>query len=308
MVACILYNIIVPVSVMIPELFLPIWGVAYIPMALLVITAIRNPRNLHIMPLWILFENVMTLHRMRAALTGLLELSGFNQWIVTKKAGNNFEDNDPLLHKTKKRLRDRINFLEIGFSIGERLVSVDELLEADEVFCTGTAVIVSHAYAAAGTIKENYANILVLLLQFRQACDHPILLKGKRSDLIVTRSIKVANQLPKETVINLLGNLEGSYTICSICSDPPEDAVPTSLYTATAPPPSLGVRNGFSSVRSPLPSTVAAIRGGARWRFGRRRRAQAERKWCDPDVAGGLTAEEAVRRYVDELQRCLVDR
>ncbi|KAL5216115.1 hypothetical protein ABZP36_007516 [Zizania latifolia] len=81
------------------------------------------------------------------------------------------------------------------------------------------------AYAAAGTIKENYANILVLLLRLRQACDHPILLKGKRSDLINTRSIEVANQLPKETVINLLGNLEGNYAICSICSDPPEDAV-----------------------------------------------------------------------------------
>ncbi|KAF0906878.1 hypothetical protein E2562_013270 [Oryza meyeriana var. granulata] len=118
MVACILYNIIVPLSVMIPELFIPIWGVAYIPMALLIITAIRNPRNLHIMPFWILFESVMTVLRMRAALTGLLELSGFNQWIVTKKVGSNFEDTEvPLLPKTRKRLRDRINLPEIGFSV-----------------------------------------------------------------------------------------------------------------------------------------------------------------------------------------------
>jgi len=31
------------VSVLIPEVFLPVWGVAYIPTALTVVTAIRNP-------------------------------------------------------------------------------------------------------------------------------------------------------------------------------------------------------------------------------------------------------------------------
>jgi beta-mannan synthase len=118
MVACVLYNIIVPLSVMIPELFIPIWGVAYIPMALLIITTIRNPRNLHIMPFWILFESVMTVLRMRAALTGLMELSGFNKWTVTKKIGSSVEDTQvPLLPKTRKRLRDRINLPEIGFSV-----------------------------------------------------------------------------------------------------------------------------------------------------------------------------------------------
>ncbi|XP_062190164.1 probable glucomannan 4-beta-mannosyltransferase 7 [Phragmites australis] len=117
-VACILYNFIIPVSVFIPELFLPIWGIAYIPTVLTIVTAIRHPKNLHIMPFWILFESVMTVHRMKAALTGLLELPGFNQWIVTKKVGNDFEDNEvPLLQKTRKRLRDRINFSEVGFSV-----------------------------------------------------------------------------------------------------------------------------------------------------------------------------------------------
>ncbi|OIT40698.1 branched-chain-amino-acid aminotransferase 3, chloroplastic [Nicotiana attenuata] len=33
--------------------------------------------------------------------------------------------------------------LSQGFQVEERLVSVDELLDADEVFCTGTAVVVS---------------------------------------------------------------------------------------------------------------------------------------------------------------------
>lgn len=73
-------------------------------------------------------------------------------------------------------------------------------------------------YASAGTIRENFANILVLLLRLRQACDHPLLLKGKEKDLIDTGSVEVAKKLPKETVINLLGQLEGDYAICSRCS------------------------------------------------------------------------------------------
>ncbi|RLM66307.1 putative ATP-dependent helicase C17A2.12-like [Panicum miliaceum] len=81
------------------------------------------------------------------------------------------------------------------------------------------------AYDAAGTIKENYANILVLLLRLRQACDHPLLLKGQESDLINNNSIEMAKQLPKETVTDLLEKLERGPAICSICSDPPEDAV-----------------------------------------------------------------------------------
>ncbi|KAJ1272919.1 hypothetical protein BS78_06G239800 [Paspalum vaginatum] len=83
------------------------------------------------------------------------------------------------------------------------------------------------AYDEAGTIKENYANILVLLLRLRQACDHPLLLNGQESDLIDDRSIETAKQLPKETVTNLLGMLERGPAICSMCNDPPEDAVVT---------------------------------------------------------------------------------
>ncbi|OEL37202.1 putative mannan synthase 5 [Dichanthelium oligosanthes] len=159
-VAFVLYNIIIPVSVMIPEVFLPVWGVAYIPTALTVVTAIRNPelapltcnlhysyssdmllipssmdievltvlllycimlcRNLHIMPLWILFESVMSMHRLKAAVANLLELPEFNQWIVTQKVGNNGAEENcevPLLQKARKGLRNRVNVPETGFSV-----------------------------------------------------------------------------------------------------------------------------------------------------------------------------------------------
>ena len=37
---------------------------------------------------WILFENVMSLHRTKATLIGLLEAGRVNEWVVTEKLGN----------------------------------------------------------------------------------------------------------------------------------------------------------------------------------------------------------------------------
>uniref|UniRef100_A0A0D9X514 RING-type domain-containing protein n=1 Tax=Leersia perrieri TaxID=77586 RepID=A0A0D9X514_9ORYZ len=80
------------------------------------------------------------------------------------------------------------------------------------------------AYAAAGTLKQNYANILLMLLRLRQACDHPLLVKGHQSEYKGDGSIEMAKQLPKEMIINLLAKLEVA-ALCSVCNDPPEDAV-----------------------------------------------------------------------------------
>lgn len=37
---------------------------------------------------WILFENVMSLHRTKATLIGLLEAGRANEWVVTEKLGS----------------------------------------------------------------------------------------------------------------------------------------------------------------------------------------------------------------------------
>ncbi|XP_062195182.1 helicase-like transcription factor CHR28 [Phragmites australis] len=83
------------------------------------------------------------------------------------------------------------------------------------------------AFAAAGTLKQNYANILLMLLRLRQACDHPLLVKGNQSDYGGDGSIEMAKQLPKEVVIDLLAKLEVGSALCTLCSDTPEDAVVT---------------------------------------------------------------------------------
>lgn len=78
-------------------------------------------------------------------------------------------------------------------------------------------VCVFQAYAAAGTVNQNYANILLMLLRLRQACDHPLLVKGYNSDSVEKVSTDMAKRLPRDMVVNLLSCLEASYAICFVC-------------------------------------------------------------------------------------------
>ncbi|MBA0720376.1 hypothetical protein Golax_007998 [Gossypium laxum] len=79
-------------------------------------------------------------------------------------------------------------------------------------------------YAAAGTVKQNYVNILLMLLRLRQACDHPLLVRGFDSNSSQRLSIETAKTLPQERLTFLLSRLS-SLSLCGICNDPPEDAV-----------------------------------------------------------------------------------
>ncbi|XBI19616.1 hypothetical protein VPH35_061085 [Triticum aestivum] len=80
-------------------------------------------------------------------------------------------------------------------------------------------------YAAAGTVRQNYVNILLMLLRLRQACDHPHLVKGHESSW--TSSLESANKLPMERKQELLVCLQSCSAICALCNDAPEDAVVT---------------------------------------------------------------------------------
>ncbi|XP_052152217.1 helicase-like transcription factor CHR28 isoform X2 [Oryza glaberrima] len=82
-------------------------------------------------------------------------------------------------------------------------------------------------YAAAGTVKQNYVNILLMLLRLRQACDHPHLVRGHESTSSWISSLEMAKKLPVERQQSLLVCLQSCSAICALCNDAPEDAVVT---------------------------------------------------------------------------------
>jgi hypothetical protein len=73
-------------------------------------------------------------------------------------------------------------------------------------------------YADAGTVKQNYVNILLMLLRLRQACDHPLLVRPYDSSSLWRSSAEMAKKLPRDKQIHLLNCLEASLAICGICN------------------------------------------------------------------------------------------
>lgn len=64
---------------------------------------------MHLLVLWILFENVMSLHRSKAAIIGLLEANRVNEWVVTEKLGNTTKQkyNARASKRPRSRIRER---------------------------------------------------------------------------------------------------------------------------------------------------------------------------------------------------------
>ncbi|MQM01601.1 hypothetical protein Taro_034359 [Colocasia esculenta] len=88
MLTFIFFCVIIPLSIFVPEASIPYWGIVYVPLVITVCKAVETPRSLHLLVFWVLFENAMSLHRLKAAMTGLLEARRANEWIVTEKSGD----------------------------------------------------------------------------------------------------------------------------------------------------------------------------------------------------------------------------
>ncbi|XVE76039.1 hypothetical protein DITRI_Ditri12bG0141000 [Diplodiscus trichospermus] len=123
-VTFIFYCIVLPATVLVPEVEVPKWGAVYIPSIITILNAVGTPRSFHLLVFWILFENAMSLHRTKATFIGLLEAGRVNEWIVTEKLG------DALKAKATTKLPRKPRF-----RFGERLHLLELCVGAYLVFC-----------------------------------------------------------------------------------------------------------------------------------------------------------------------------
>ncbi|KAE9585417.1 putative glucomannan 4-beta-mannosyltransferase [Lupinus albus] len=124
------YCIILPATVLVPEVEVPKWGAVYIPSLITLLNAVGTPRSLHLLVFWILFENVMSLHRTKATIIGLLEASRVNEWIVTEKLGDALKGKAATKASKKPRFRigERIHLLELGVGFYLFFIGVYDVL------------------------------------------------------------------------------------------------------------------------------------------------------------------------------------
>ncbi|KAL1192621.1 Helicase-like transcription factor CHR28 [Cardamine amara subsp. amara] len=149
----------------------------------------------------------------RNSLHGYKKLQAVLRAIMLRRTKGTLLDGQPIINLPPKT----INLSKVDFSEEERSFYIRLESDSRSQF---------KAYAAAGTLKQNYANILLMLLRLRQACDHPQLVKARNSDSVGKVSEEAVKRLSRETRVSLLSHLASS-PICSVCHDPPEDPVVT---------------------------------------------------------------------------------
>ncbi|KAL2937591.1 Glucomannan 4-beta-mannosyltransferase 2 [Bienertia sinuspersici] len=124
MVTFFFYCVILPLTILVPEVEVPIWGSVYIPSVITILNSVGTPRSIHLLFYWILFENVMSLHRTKATLIGLFEAGRVNEWVVTEKLGDSQKNKanpkdkstssvKTAMRKARSKILDRMNFLEL---------------------------------------------------------------------------------------------------------------------------------------------------------------------------------------------------
>ncbi|WOL02691.1 putative mannan synthase 11 [Canna indica] len=113
------YCVVIPLSSFFPEVEIPKWGVFYVPTIITILNSVGTPRSLHLIIIWVLFENVMSLHRCKAVYIGLLEAGRVNEWVVTEKLGNALKTKQiaGVAKKFPRKFWERFLFLELAMGV-----------------------------------------------------------------------------------------------------------------------------------------------------------------------------------------------
>ncbi|XP_062196335.1 probable glucomannan 4-beta-mannosyltransferase 11 isoform X1 [Phragmites australis] len=159
-VTFIYYCFAIPVSVLFPEIQIPLWGVVYVPTVITLLKSLGTPSSFHLVILWVLFENVMSLHRIKAAVTGFLEAGRVNEWVVTEKLG------DANKTKTSTNRSDAVKVIDVKLTeplvpkLVKRRTRFWERYHCSEIF-VGTCIILCGCYDVLYS-KKGYSIYLFL--------------------------------------------------------------------------------------------------------------------------------------------------
>ncbi|KAJ4761490.1 cellulose synthase like [Rhynchospora pubera] len=107
------FSLLLPMKIFFPEITIPGWESVLIPTTITLLHAVGTPRSFYLLVLWVLFENVMALHRCKAILIGLVEAGRVNEWIVTEKLGNRLKMKHIVNVTRRFLLRERFHLLEL---------------------------------------------------------------------------------------------------------------------------------------------------------------------------------------------------
>ncbi|KAL6629009.1 hypothetical protein ACP70R_028774 [Stipagrostis hirtigluma subsp. patula] len=110
------YCLVIPATIFVPEVSIPKWGCVYIPSMITLMNSVGTPRSFHLLFFWVAFENVMSLHRTKATLIGLLEAGRANEWVVTEKLGNalKMKSSNKSTKRQFMRIWERLHITELG--------------------------------------------------------------------------------------------------------------------------------------------------------------------------------------------------
>lgn len=86
-----LFCIILPLTMFLPEAQLPMWVVCYIPGIMSLLNILPAPRSFPFIVPFLLFENTMSVTKFNAMISGLFRFGSSYEWIVTKKLGRSSE-------------------------------------------------------------------------------------------------------------------------------------------------------------------------------------------------------------------------
>jgi SNF2 family DNA or RNA helicase len=131
----------------------------------------------------------------RNPVKGYQKLQAILKTVMLRRTKGSLLDGKPIISLPPKSIELR----KVDFTVEERDFYSKLEAESRTQF---------REYAEAGTVKQNYVNILLMLLRLRQACDHPLLVNGEYS---FTWESSVG--LAKKQIQS-----DASLAICGICN------------------------------------------------------------------------------------------